>query len=369
MSKKLDSAASSATRPAARPPTRLTRGPETVGLTIDVWPTADLLMSVLAVVDKPAHRALDARDGWRKRAAALDDGFLSKLDHYGRETWINLLGLPMDLPDARTGGGFVETVRTMPPEDLVRYLLGFYRRVLRRETPAAVMDAAIRGDRSAQREFRRTSFPDVGYLRETLRYILSKEPAEIQIEFAALVGRWHDEVHGLGEAEFVRTAEASMAAFRRTTGGLPLEQVVETAATGLTFVPETGQTSVVLLPTVAIRPLWTVNDHRTSNIFAFSAPSPDGGRIDPPARLVALGKAIGDETRLRILRELATAPATPPDLADRMGIPRTSLLHHLRILRDADLIAVQVHDSAYHQYHVRDEHFGEVERLLEDYLG
>ncbi|MEA2606455.1 MAG: hypothetical protein QOI00_1212, partial [Chloroflexota bacterium] len=56
MSKKLDSAASSATRPAARPPTRLTRGPETVGLTIDVWPTADLLMSVLAVVDKPAHR-------------------------------------------------------------------------------------------------------------------------------------------------------------------------------------------------------------------------------------------------------------------------------------------------------------------------
>jgi DNA-binding transcriptional ArsR family regulator len=355
-------------RPAARP-TRRAPGPDAVGLTIDVWPTADFLMSVLAVVDKPAHRALDARDGWRKRAAALDDGFLSKLDHYGRETWINLLGLPMDLPAARTGAGFVETVRTMPPEDLVRYLLGFYRRVIRRETPAAVMDAAIRGDASARREYRRTHFPDIGYLRDTLRYILSKEPAEIQSEFAGLVGRWHDEVHGPGEAELVRTAEASMAAFRRTTDGLPLEQVVETAATGLTFVPETGQTAVVLLPTVAIRPLWTVNDHRTSNVFAFSAPAPDGRRVDPPARLVALGKAIGDETRLRILRELATAPATPPDLADRMGIPRTSLLHHLRILRDADLIAVQVHDSAYHQYHVRDEHFGEVERLLEDYLG
>ena len=49
-------------------------------------------------------------------------------------------------------------------------------------------------------------------------------------------------------------------------------------------------------------------------------------------------------------------------------MPRTTLLHHLRILREADLIAVQVHDAAYHQYHVRDEHFGEIERLLEDYL-
>jgi DNA-binding transcriptional ArsR family regulator len=339
-----------------------------VDLTIEVWPTADLLMSVLAVVDKAAHKALDDRNGWRTRAAALGGDFLATLDHYGRETWINLLGLPMDVPAARTGAGFVTTVGTMDPEELVRHLSGYFRRVYRRETPAAVMDAAIAGDRAARREFRRTSFPDIGYLRETLRYLLSKEPAAIQDEFAGLVGRWQAEVHGPGEAAFVAGAERSLAAFRRATAGLPLEQVVERAAPGLTFVPEAGQTSVVLLPSVAVRPLWAVCDHRTANVFAFSAPTPDGDRVDPPARLVALGKAIGDETRLRILRELASKPATPPDLAERMGMPRTTLLHHLRILKDADLIAVQVHDSAYHQFHVRDEHFGEIERLLGEYL-
>ena len=52
-----------------------------------------------------------------------------------------------------------------------------------------------------------------------------------------------------------------------------------------------------------------------------------------------------------------------------MSIPRTTLLHHLRILRAADLIAVQVHDSAYHTYIVRDEHLGDVSRLLEEFLG
>jgi DNA-binding transcriptional ArsR family regulator len=347
------------------PPT----GRAAVDLTVAVWPTADLLMSVLAAVDKPAHKALDAKDGWRRRAAALGGDFLSTLDRYGRETWINLLGLPTDLPGARTGAGFAETVRTMDAEDLLRHLSGYFRRVYRRETPAAVMDAAIAGDRAARREFRRTSFPDVPYLRDTLRYLLSKEPGAIQEEFAGLVRRWHAEVHGPGEAAFTTFAERSVSAFRRSTAGLPVEQVVEAAAPGLTFVPEAGQTSVVLLPSLAVRPLWAVNDHRTANVFVFSAPTADGDRADPPSRLVALGKAIGDETRLRILRELATTPATPPDLADRLGMPRTTLLHHLRILREADLIAVQVHDSAYHQYHVRDEHFGEIERLLEDYLG
>jgi DNA-binding transcriptional ArsR family regulator len=340
-----------------------------IDLTVQVWPTTDLLMSVLAVVDKPAQRSLEARDAWRLRASALGGDFLSTLDHYGRETWINLLGLPLDIPEARTGPGFVRTVRTMDPEELLRHLSGYFRRVYRRETPAAVMDAAIGGDPAARREFRRTSFPDIGYLRDTLRYLLAREPGAIQEEFAGLVERWQTEVHGPGEADFVAAAERSLASFRRTTDGLPLEQVVERAAPGLTFVPEAGQTSVVLVPSLAVRPLWAVADHRNANVFAFSAPSPDDEPAGPPARLVALGKAIGDETRLRILRELATSPATPPDLADRLGMPRTTLLHHLRILRDADLIAVRVNDANYHQYHVRDEHFGEIERMLEAYLG
>jgi len=340
----------------------------TFDLTLDVWPAADLLMSVLAVVDKPAHRTLDARHDWRDRAAALGGSFLPTLDHYGRETWINLVGLLTDVPTARTGSGFSEAVRTMDAVELLRHLSGYYRRVYRRETPAAVMDAALNGDPAARREFRRTSFPSIGYLRDTLRYLLSREPDEIQAEFAGLVGRWQVDVHGPGEDAFAALAERALAGFRASVEGLPPEQVVEKAAPGLTFVPEAGQTSVVLVPSVAVRPLWAVTDHRTANVFVFSAPVDEGERVRPPVRLVMLGKAIGDETRLRILRELASRPATPPDLADRMGIPRTSLLHHLRILRDADLIAVRVNDADYHQYHVRDEHFGEIERLLGEYL-
>jgi len=51
VSKKLDSS--------SRPPARRAGGPPAVDLTIAVWPTADLCMSVLAAVDKPAHRSLE----------------------------------------------------------------------------------------------------------------------------------------------------------------------------------------------------------------------------------------------------------------------------------------------------------------------
>ena len=340
-----------------------------VSLTVEAWPAADLSMSLLAVVHKAARRSLEDGDMWRRRAAGLGDDYLATLDHYGKEVWINLLGLPFDRPDARTGSGFAVTVRSLSAADLLRYLTGYYRRCFRRETPADVMDAAMDGDPAARREFRRTSFADDIPWRDTLRHLLARDPDAIQDEFVGLVERWQQEVYSEVEGAFIDTANRSLVAFRSATEGLPLAQVVERAASGITFVPEAGQTEVVLLPSLAVRPLWAVTDHRAANVFAFPAPIPNDARTSPPARLVALGKAIGDETRLRILRELASEPATPPDLAVRMGIPRTTLLHHLRILREADLISVQVHDSAYHQYRVRDEHFGEIERLLEDYLG
>ncbi len=339
-----------------------------VSLSIEAWPAADLSMSMLDVVEKSAHRRLDAGSSWRDLAAPLPDDFLRRVDRYTKEVWINLLGLPYDHPDGRTGAGLLETIRSLPADEVLRYVTGYYRRVFRRETPPAVMDDAIAGDRAARREFRRTSFPETAPWRDALRHLLSAPAAEIRDEFAGLVAEWLEHVYGEREADLLALTEADAAALRASADGERIETVVERAVPGVTFVPEAGQTSVVLVSSWTIRPLWAVTDHRAANVFAYPAATRSGA-ASPPARLVALGKAIGDETRLRILRELATEPATPPDLADRMGIPRTTLLHHLAILRKADLISVQVHDSAYHTYVVRDEHLGEVSRLLEQFLG
>jgi DNA-binding transcriptional ArsR family regulator len=198
---------------------------------------------------------------------------------------------------------------------------------------------------------------------------LLSAPAEvIRSEFADLLEQWLVEVFAEREPAIRAAEERDLAVLRAETDGLPPEAVVERAVPGVTYVPEVGQTTVALVPTVALRPAWTVCDHRTANVFVYPAAA-HAEAARPPARLVDLGKAIGDETRLRILRELASRPATPPDLADRLGMPRTSLLHHLSILRRAGLVAVNIHDSAYHAYEVRDEHLGDISRLLEQFLA
>ena len=336
-----------------------------VSLRIEAWPAVDLALSLAPVVHRPAQRSLETGRAWRLRAEAA--GFVPAIEPFGKEVWINILGLCLDHESARSANGFLDTLDGLTPQEVLRYLTGFYRRVFRRETPAAVMDAAIRGDRAARLEFRRTSFPDVPEQRTTLRHLLSAPASDVAGEFRTLLRRWHDEVFVADAASLESEANADVRALRRWSEGRPAEAVVEHACPGITYVPEVGQTDVVLAPSVLVRPSYAILDHRSANLFAY--PATAGTRSTaPPERLVTLARAVGDVTRLRILRELADEPMGPGDLAERLTMPRTTLLHHLSILRQANLIGLQVHDSAYHTYVVRDEHLGDIGRLLGDYL-
>jgi ArsR family transcriptional regulator len=52
-------------------------------------------------------------------------------------------------------------------------------------------------------------------------------------------------------------------------------------------------------------------------------------------------RALGEETRLRILEQLVGGEASVTDLTARLGIGQSLMSHHLRILRDAGLVAVR----------------------------
>ena len=54
--------------------------------------------------------------------------------------------------------------------------------------------------------------------------------------------------------------------------------------------------------------------------------------------LARLFKALGDESRLRILHALSTRTYCVCDLAKRLGISQPTLSHHLKVLRDTGLV-------------------------------
>ena len=52
-------------------------------------------------------------------------------------------------------------------------------------------------------------------------------------------------------------------------------------------------------------------------------------------------RALGEETRLRILEQLVGGEMPVSDLTVRLGIGQSLMSHHLRILRDAGLVTVR----------------------------
>ncbi|HET7727980.1 MAG TPA: winged helix-turn-helix domain-containing protein [Candidatus Limnocylindrales bacterium] len=325
----------------------------------------ELVLTGLAVVDRDGHRRWDAGVAWRDRARAVDDGTLVRsLDRIARESWVSLLGLAHELDGERSASALVDAIDTLDPVEVVLHLVGAYRRVIRRATPPETIRAAVAGDARAQREFRRTSFPALRDWQATLRWALGQEPAETREQLVASLRALARDVLGPVEGSLadLQLRDARIVAELAATTGP--ETLISSVAPGITYVPEVGQTEVVLVPDAIVRPSVVVLDHRASLIVCYPASADRASAGAPPERLVALGKAIGDETRLRVLRLLADGPLTGTELAERLGVPRTSLHYHLGLLRAAGLVEVAVDDARYGRLRLRDESLDDVGRLL-----
>ena len=147
-------------------------------------------MSVLAIVERTAHRRLDRRVlGVTSPLPCLTTSFLL-VDHYTKEVWINLLGLPRDHPEAQSGAGFLgsrpcDVGRGRPPP---ASLATTGRSSVARRRPRSWLTPWPAT--AAAAKFGRTSFPEPAAWREALRCMLSAPAEDIRAEFAKLVEVW-----------------------------------------------------------------------------------------------------------------------------------------------------------------------------------
>src|SRR6476619_1016323 len=81
--------------------------------------------------------------------------------------------------------------------------------------------------------------------------------------------------------------------------------------------------------------------------------------------LARFGYAVSDPTRARSLLALATDPAYPSDLADRLGVSRQSMSNHLTCLRGCGLV-VAVPDGRRSRYELADARLG---HAIKDLIG
>jgi len=118
---------------------------------------------------------------------------------------------------------------------------------------------------------------------------------------------------------------------------------VERTTNGIRVTPERQLRTVHLIGSYFGRPYNSVG--RIGDTMVITYPIADAAlgpsnRMNVPASTVRLYRALGDETRLRILRLLAEQDRYLTELANELELSKPTISHHLAQLRSAGLVTV-----------------------------
>ena len=341
------------------------------GLAIAARPAYEFLLSVTAFVTPHRVDSYDLGPSWFADAETAlgpaESAGLRALTSGCEHVFVRLLSVAHDLP---APGGVTELLAhldAMSAAELRLTLLGYYsRRTRRRATPEAIA-AAASGDPDAQRSFV-TATADGPECEAALRTLLGTPPADLRTAVLERLAAWGDRFFVGQMATIGPVLEREVDRLRHRAAELDRDRFLEEATNGGSVVAEPGTDTIEVFPHWSLRPWNVFWEHGSSQIVGVPVPAehasvdPD----DPPDRLVSLAKALGDERRLRILRRLSGGSYTLQELADHFAIPKTTLLHHLVMLRAAGIVRVGPGTAG--RYSLRPEVPRELQRLLEAYL-
>ncbi|MBN2114718.1 MAG: winged helix-turn-helix transcriptional regulator [Acidimicrobiia bacterium] len=289
---------------------------------------------------------------------------LAGLEQVGRgDLWLGLIDQAYRAPEPRRVEDFLEYLAGVDPREVRRAMV--MMQVHRTEADKGTVERAADGDPEALAALAAMCDPEC---RAGLESLVSRPPAESLAKLVEVLRRFDAEVFHGGEdtaAALARDAEEK----RALAATLPAERLVETATNGVTFKLQPEVSGVVLVPSAVVRPWVAITESGSLRIFVYPVPA-EMLSADPDAPspwMVSFYKALADERRLRILSMLAAGPASLGEVAERMGLAKSTVIHHMRALRSAGLVLITVGDEK--EYSLRRRAIPEAGRLLQAYLS
>ena len=296
------------------------------------------------------HAAMPPAQGLRVEVVSgsafetLIEQFMRTREEGSSELWLHLLGLALERPDDIVGA-----VRACDARELRRHLAGVHVPAWRSLVGAEALEATARGD---------TSLLDHecyygGAARGALESLLPLTPAETKRRIISALEAVHVEPAVLAELDRDAAAKRSLA--------VSPEQLIDIAAAGYRYEPEPELDRVVLVPHASARPWLLLCQHERARIICYPLPSQEA----VADRALALGRALADDGRVRILRRLAEGDASLNELAGVAGVARSTAHHHLAQLRAAGLVTMRGNARGY-WFMLRPEGLADARRTLSE---
>jgi len=166
--------------------------------------------------------------------------------------------------------------------------------------------------------------------------------------------------------------ENALAEAKEMAAQLSFDALIETLSRGVRLGEEPGHKEWVFTPSFWISPLVSfarLNDERT--IFIFGGRPPDVSLVPGevvPEGMLRVFKALGDPTRLRILRYLSLENIPPAEIVRRLRLRVPTVTHHLDVLRLAGLVYLTLEEKDDRRYAARMDAIDEIYLNLKDFL-
>ena len=236
-------------------------------------------------------------------------------------------------PDVRTAREAVELIDVLTDHELLESMLG---ELLDDPELGAITLRAVDGDDEAYRELQVTLESFKGHPVLTLPMALLAPTAR------AVLHAWLPRYEQV-EARIGRMLEREVAARSQEDPAADPIGFVERTTNGIRLAPEQRIRHIALAPSYFGRPYNSLA--KVGDVQAILYPISDSAlgaadRLTPPASTVRLYRALGDETRLLILRFLAQRDHYLTEIANELELSKPTIKHHLAQLRSAGLVTV-----------------------------
>jgi DNA-binding transcriptional ArsR family regulator len=271
--------------------------------------------------------------------SGLDSTVRAALADYGSEFFVMLAGLAVDRPEVRTAADLVTLVGTLDTQTVRRALIADD---LRDADRRALAEGVIAGDSAAIDEMIASLADHIDADRCDRFRRLLRDPAALISVALVVLAAWLEPFRTIEDRILgMLHRDVELRATDRATLGAV--ELIERTTGGVRFLAEPGLERVVLAPSYFARPynfLLAGEDWRFFG-YPLGDDALDSGDPDaPPQAVVRLHRALGDETRLRILRLLADRDWYLTEIAQQLELSKPTIKHHLALLRSAGLATV-----------------------------
>jgi DNA-binding transcriptional ArsR family regulator len=314
----------------------LTRGAASYRIDWDVRTAFDFIFSLSgdagSTDDLPAADRTWLAESRAALAADIQDGIK---DLFESELAIHAGVLLVDAPNVRTSADVVDLVAGLSPREL---LASLFSEENRDPEIDRLIDAAIGGDTSVL-DALAERLPE--YHRKG-RLELLRDPDAARDRIVSVLGAWQVPFSGI-EERILGILERDYDDRAADRERLAPADLIETTTGGVRYLPEPGISRVILAPSYFSRPYNFLMSARDWRLFGYPVADAALGPADaltPPLSVVRLHRALGDETRLRILKLLASRDLYLTEIAQHLDLSKPTIKHHLAQLRSAGLVTI-----------------------------